>query len=189
MHHLFALLLALACLPGWAINKCRLPDGSTAFSDRPCPEAAKGERIRVTPTPAAPGAAQAAQTQLERDKWRAEVAAAISGRRILIGMTERELQEAIGLPELTNTDNIQGKVLKQLVYRQNTGTIYVYIREGVVSSVQDRPGATTKRREPEPCHSDREVANAFTAASSITLPEAQRREKLAIAREMRDCRR
>ncbi len=53
------LVLALACAPAWAINKCTLPGGKVVFQDLPC--AGAGEEITVRPAsgtaPAVPASA------------------------------------------------------------------------------------------------------------------------------------
>ncbi len=49
--------LALACVPAWAVNKCKTPEGKTVFQDLPC-ATGQGEKIEVRPASgSAPSAA------------------------------------------------------------------------------------------------------------------------------------
>ena len=59
---------------------------------------------------------------------------------VIIGMTESELIKAIGEPQSVNNTKTANGVSKQMVYKDN---LFVYIDDGVVSSVQNKSTSQT----------------------------------------------
>lgn len=185
---LFATLaVAVAAVaPAWAINKCVGPGGQVTFQDAPC--AGAGERLNVRPSGGRDDAAAEldARAQLSRLKQQADMADAIRRRQPMVGMTERQLKDAMGEPTTLNADNYNGRQRSQWVYRRPAETWYVYTENGVVQSFQHRPNtaaAASSRRCPSPM----EIEAMETRASSITLSERERASLQRELREMRNC--
>ena len=184
-----AALLTLATAPAWAVNKCTGPDGAVVFQDAPC--AGKGEVLKVSPamghaTSAAPsdGAARA-RAELAAINMRAETRAAIERGEPLVGMTEAELQQAMGNPSRANLANYNGAQHNQLIYERGGRTWYVYTDGGVVRSIQNTASIGGASKVAVRCPSNMEIRSMETSASSITLSEAervQRRKEIAAAR-------
>ena len=55
MMRTLALLLALACTPAWAINKCVDPKGNVSYSDKPCPSGQARSTVETRETWTTPG--------------------------------------------------------------------------------------------------------------------------------------
>lgn len=170
-------LLAVALLVSGAAGadtmyRCKTPDGSLALQQTPCSTKDAGERIKQRHVP----------TTEVGENIRARMQRNASGE-----MTEADLFARYGLPAIVNTDVVDGQVSRQYVYRFPTGTQYFYSRGGVIYASQDRPGEA--RREPQPCHSAREIRSAEVDASSIRLTTDQRREALDRVEKMKGCRR
>lgn len=182
----------LSATPAWAINKCTGPDGKVVFQDAPCADG-KGEKlnIRSTSAPAASvGATGDAQARLEKMKRDNEMAEAIRTRKPLVGMTLAQLQEAMGLATKVNANNYNGTQSEQVIYERPQETWLVYTRNGVVDSIQHRPGApigSTPSRATGPCPTQHEINNAITSASSMTVSDAERAERWKTIRAMQAC--
>lgn len=182
--------IALAAGPGWAINKCTDASGKVSFQDAPC--AGKGGEINVRPAsgrakPVAADEAQARLSQLKRDN---EMSAAIRTHRPLVGMTMAQLKSAMGSPTQVNANNYNGSQNDQVIYERAQETWLVYTRDGIVESVQHRPGAPigigTARRT-DPCPSQHDIKSAITSASSLALSDVERSERWKSIREMQGC--
>lgn len=64
---------------------------------------------------------------------------ALERRQPLVGMTEDELQMALGKPEKVNSHTGSGGQGQQRIYERNGRTYYVYTDgTGVVTSIQDQ---------------------------------------------------
>lgn len=192
MKHLFAAiaLLAALCAPAWAINKCTGPDGKMTYQDAPC--MAGGVKLDVRPasghvSAAAQGEARARVDRLKRET---DMAEAIRTQKPLVGMTMAQLQEAMGPATKVNADNYNGTLRDQVIYEHPQETWYVYTRNGVVESIQHRPGSpigAAPARATGPCPTSHEINNAITSASSITLSESERVERWRAIRAMQSC--
>ncbi len=192
------ILLALACAstfattPAWAVNKCKGPDGKTVFQDTPCADGS-GERVRINSNgnPVSPSANADAKQSIANLKAQNDMAAAIRERRPLVGMTLKQLNEAMGTPTRVNADNVAGNTSDQVIFERSNETWLVYTRNGVVESIQHRPGApigyAPAERSSRRCPTNLEIENAKTSASSITLTDAQRAEKMQLVRDMQSC--
>lgn len=187
------ILIAAALLlssQAWAINKCTGPDGRQVYQDAPC--AGQGEKMDIRPSTGAPDPSQQAEAQAKRAKLKLdnEMAEAIRMKRPLVGMTIAQLQEAMGQPTKVNANNYGGTQSDQVIYERSNETWLVYTRNGVVESIQHRPGAptgATPARSSGPCPSQHDINNAITAASSISLSETERAERWKTIRVMQAC--
>lgn len=194
MLRLIALSVAIWAVtyPAWAVNKCTGPDGKVAFQDAPCADG-KGEKLNIRATSAtganvvATGDAQARLDKMKRDN---EMAEAIRTHKPLVGMTVAQLQEAMGLATKVNANNYNGTQTEQVIYERPQETWLVYTRNGVVESIQHRPGApigAAPVRATGPCPTQHEINNAITSASSMTVSDAERAERWKTIRVMQAC--
>jgi hypothetical protein len=118
-------------------------------------------------------------------EWRSQVNAAIARGEPLVGMTRAELDRAMGAPTKVNADNYGGRLKDQIIYDRPRQSWYVYTEDGIVTSIQHRPGVTQTTRAGVACPSPMEIRSMETSASSITLSEeerVQRRKEIAEAR-------
>ena len=101
-------------------------------------------------------------------------------------MTFPQLEQAMGLPNRINTGEYKSGSTQQRIYERGQTTWYVYIDEALVTAVQTsvNPGA---KSNPTICPSSVELRAAETSASSITLSDAEKVERLKQIREMRNC--
>ena len=185
-----AALLATLCAPAWAINKCTGADGKVSFQDAPCAGAGVTLDVRPAsgnPLPAAQGEAQARVEKIKRDTAMDE---AIRLEKPLVGMTVAQLQRAMGTATKVNANNYNGTLRDQLIYERPQETWYVYTRDGVVDSIQHRPGVPiggAPIRTAVQCPTPHEITSAVTSASSITLSEAERVERRREIQIMKAC--
>lgn len=188
----FFLIAVLLVAPAWAVNKCTGADGKVTFQDAPCADG-KGETLHIRSAPRladssfATGEAQARLEKMKRDN---DMAEAIRTRKPLVGMTVAQLQEAMGLATKANADNYNGTQREQLIYERAQATWYVYTRNGMVESIQHRPGApmgAQPARATGSCPTRHEIKNAITSASSISLSEGERAERWKTIRAMQAC--
>jgi len=188
-----AVLLALTCLsvlPAWAINKCTI-DGQVVFQDAACP--GKGESLNVRPASGhsnASTAESAARTKMEiaTVEWRSKVNSAIARSEPLVGMTRFELDKAMGAPTKVNADNYGGRLKDQIIYDRPRQSWYVYTEDGIVTSIQHRPGISQASAEPAVrCLSSMEIRSLETSASSITLSDKERVQRRKEIAELRRC--
>lgn len=180
----------LLCSQTWAVNKCTGADGRQVYQDAPC--AGQGTKMDIRPSTGTPDPSQQADAQAKRAKLKLdnEMAEAIRAKRPMVGMTSAQLQEAMGQPTKVNANNYGGTQADQVIYERSNETWLVYTRNGVVESVQHRPGAPTgsaPARASGPCPSQHDINNAITAASSISLSEAERAERWRSIRVMQTC--
>lgn len=184
--------IAIVVLPAWAINKCTQADGSVAFQDAPC-SGGKAEAITVHP---ASGHAQAvsktdaaakAAANTSAVNARFEVRQAIERREPLIGMTIEELDQAMGKPDRANLANYDGRPHNQLIYERGTRTLYVYTDGGRVKAIQNGESIAGTRKANVKCPSPMEIRSMETSASSITLSEEERVERLRQIWEAKKC--
>jgi len=137
-----AVSLATA-LPASAIQKCTGPDGKISFQDAPCANG-RGEKLLVRPASGQGGGSAAtadAQGRVQKIKRDNEMAEAIRTHKPLVGMTVAQLNEAMGPATKVNADNYNGTQREQVIYERPSESWYVYTRNGMVESIQHRPGA------------------------------------------------
>lgn len=180
----------LVCAPAWAVNKCTGADGKVSFQDAPC--AGKGETLTVRPSGGtAPVAGSAAALKAEADvaaiHRRADIRVSIERREPMVGMTTAELEEAMGQPDRSNFANYNGKQHNQLIYERGERTLYVYTDGGHVIGFQDAESVGRSRRSAQRCLSATEIRALETSASSITLGDAERAERLRQIGDAKRC--
>jgi hypothetical protein len=185
-------MIALAIISGapvWAINKCTI-DGQVVFQDAACP--GNGETLNVRPASGHSNAStseSAARTKMEiaTVEWRSKVNAAIASGEPLVGMTRMELDKAMGAPTKVNANNYSGRLKDQIIYDRPRQSWYVYTEDGIVTSIQHRPGVEPTRTVSMNCPTPMEIRAMETSASSIRLSEAERVERLKQIGEARKC--
>lgn len=111
-----AALIALACAaaaPAWAVNKCTV-NGKVVYQDAPCStQSQKAEPMKVWDSRLVDG-----------------------GGKVRVGMTEEEVIRAWGKPSHVNTTITAAGTRKQLVYGSSGERQYLYLDEGVLTSIQ-----------------------------------------------------
>jgi hypothetical protein len=118
-----AFVLAVAAGPTAAQYKCTSPAGAVTYQQTPCVGLARAEPLTLLPAePDAP----------ERIRM------AIAEQRVVVGMTRAEVdRSARRPPDAVNTSVRAGTVDHQLVYRRAAGPLYVYLTDGIVTSLTD----------------------------------------------------
>jgi len=164
------LILLLTAAPALGLSqqvyKCSGPGGQAVFQQAPC-GVSPGGPIEVSPGNVVEGRpAGEAKVRAEAERG-ATVRSATARGQLLPGMTVAELQQVMGSPTVVNTDNVNGSVRQQHVYRGADGSSrYVYVKDGVVTSLQDRPAVP---RAPRPgCHPPADIDNARFELGSVT---------------------
>lgn len=128
MMRIVVLLLGSLALPAlsFAAFKCESADGKVMFTDQPCPSNHTSETITVKKEK------KSTYTPLPRNCDNYDVA-----DKINIGMTEAAAHDACGYPDdINRTQNAYG-TQEQWVYGTFPHSAYVYIENGVVTSIQD----------------------------------------------------
>lgn len=188
---LAAALLATAA-PTWAVQKCTGPDGKVTFQDAPC-AGGTGEKLNIRPASGQGGgnaATAQAQARLEKLKRDNEMSEAIRTHKPLVGMSEAQLQEAMGPATKVNANNYKGVQSAQVIYERPTESWYVYTTNGFVESIQHRPGAplgSAPVAANTRCPTEFEIKNAITSASSMTLSASERTARWQAIRDMQAC--
>lgn len=185
----FALLAATGLASAQTMFKCTGADGRVAFQQAPCDTArgGKAEALRVPQANVVEGN-PAGEASLRSEAARAQaVRLALARGQLTTGMTEAEVVQLLGQPAVVNTDNVEGRVSRQLVYRYPDGsTRYVYTRDGYTYASQERPG-TGRARQPErrSCFTDGEIHSANVEAGRITYTEGQKARNRAEVERMK----
>lgn len=155
---LIAPVLLIAAMPAYAqVFRCKLQDGSVAYQDTPC---AAGEQKKVAspasgsaPSADAPPPIDYKQKLNELDRRR-NIREAIAAGTPMVSMTRAELDSAMGRPDGVNTGQYGDSSQDQLIYRRGSRTFYVYVKDGVVTSIQNRQGTQTAQRKACPTELD-----------------------------------
>ena len=143
--------MATVGAPVWAQYKCTSPSGQVSFQQQPCAGQQRQQALdlKTLPPPSAgTPAPDFAKQNAELDK-RLAIRAAIEERRPVVGMTVSELQLAMGAANNVNRSQAGDVVSDQHVYQRGARTVYVYTRNGVVTSIQD----TASGQASAPSHS------------------------------------
>jgi hypothetical protein len=115
MRYLIALALAVTS-PAWAQYKC--PGG--VFQQQPCEG---GEKLNLQKAPPSDG----------RENIRAFMAKGWASE----GMTRAEVVRVWGRPATSNRSSYEGRWSEQMVYRWPDKTVYLYLRDDVVTSFSE----------------------------------------------------
>ena len=101
-------------------------------------------------------------------------------RKPAIGMSEAQLRKVMGNPKKINANNYQGNQHDQWIFEKGNDRYYVYVDDGIVSSIQHRPDEAAIFRPPKrECATELQIRNARVAANSITISPKEREEKQA----------
>lgn len=182
-----ALLITLALLLGFGlasaqtIYRCTAPDGRVSIQQALC-DTHKGAKAQAMAVPQANVAEAHAGEALRAMEMRV----AIARGQIVEGMTEAEVRQVMGQPYVVNTDRIEGRVNRQLVYRFADGsTRYVYTRDGVTYATQDRPGLPRPPEPRRPCFTDEQIQGADANAGSLLHSGAEQARRRAEVQRMK----
>lgn len=127
-----AALLFLA-LGAQAQYKCVDASGATVFQQTPCPVGAK--QSAVGPKPAAPPAS--APTRWVDPSRPEKIRKAVQEGYVEVGMTFEEVYRIAGRPpDRSNTTTTARGTRVQQIYEMPNRTVYVYLEQDVVTSVQ-----------------------------------------------------
>lgn len=184
--------LAIWCSHAAAVNKCTGPDGKVVFQDAPCE--GKGETVKVWSSgPASSTATNADQpnerarrkAEIEGINRRADIRAAMERGEPMVGMTRQQLEQTLGAPDRVNASNYSGVLKDQIIFDRPGQSWYVYTENGIVTSIQHRPSIS--RAPAVRCPSPQEIRSMETSASSITLSDRERVERLRQIGEAKRC--
>lgn len=190
---LAALLLPIGSI---AANKCTV-DGKTVYQDTPC--ASGGAKVDTRANGAiaedeepAPERGRAyrregGERQERRKVDHQAVTLGMATGKPVVGMTQNQLNIAMGSPNRRNTGDYGSTQSDQLIYERQGITYYVYVRDGVVSSVQSSEGYRTSVGSSKRCPTSIEIRNMQTTANSDSINESQRRELLREIRSAKNC--
>lgn len=185
-----ALVVATSAATAQTMFKCTGADGRVSFQQAPCEthKGAKAEPMAVPQANVVEGN-PAGEAGLRSEAQRAQaVRLAIARGQLVTGMTEAEVVRLMGQPAVVNTDNFEGRVSRQLVYRYPDGsTRYVYTRDGLTYASQDRPGTGHARQveQRRTCFTDGEIHSANVEAGRITYTEGQKARNRAEVERMK----
>jgi hypothetical protein len=167
-----------------AVFKCTGPGGAVTYQETPC--AVGGVRLAAdsstgravaTSVPSGSGAGPSAAANNR-------ILTAMANGEPAIGMTREQLVQTLGHPQRANLGQYGDSRQDQLIYERPGGTLYVYIRDEKVRSIQNSLGY---KSPPKNCPSPLEIRNAETAAGSITLSDDERRLKQRQVERMKRC--
>lgn len=119
----YAPLLALViplCVTAGNVYECESESGTRIYSDRPC------EPGQVSETQ------QNDSSDEREDDWQPRNPQAAE-----IGMSRSELRDVAGEPTTINRTRTQHMEREQWVYRFGRTVYYIYVVDGVVTSIQD----------------------------------------------------
>lgn len=169
------------------VYKCTV-NGKTVYADSPCGAQATVVQIQRAPAP------MTADERAEKAGWaelrnqmerRSNVRSAVNSGEPAISMSEADLYHAMGRPTRTNTGNYNGTIQNQLIYDRHDRTWYVYLTNGIVTSIQNTERIGRKKKE---CLSSTELRKLEVSASSITVQGTARGEALRKEiNEAKDC--
>lgn len=130
-------LLAALSGPTWAINKCTGANGATVYQDQPCEGAKTVNLSGVGKGDPNSAGANYWSREISRLKRNDKVEAAVSGGEVFVGMNAEEARRAWGSPTKNNVSTGSYGKHEQWVYRRSgQRSQYVYVQNGVVTSVQ-----------------------------------------------------
>lgn len=183
---LLAALTAGATAAHAQVYKCPDASGRTVIQEVPCID---GQKIKVRPATGYdnPENARAAEQRAGRQGSNQAILAAIAAGRPEVGMSEANLDMALGSPNQRNRANYQGQLSEQWVYQRHDGTWYVYVQNGVVDAFQFQERGGSARRSERQCLNSMEIRNLETSASSVTISPERKRELQRQVAEAKAC--
>jgi hypothetical protein len=168
--------------------KCTGADGRVSFQQAPCDthKGAKAQAMEVPQANVVEGN-PAGEANLRAEAQRAQaVRLAIARGQLVSGMTEAEVVQLLGRPLVVNSDNVEGRVSRQLVYRYPDGSArYVYTRNGLTYASQERPSTRPLVEQRRKCFTDGDIHSANVEAGRITYTEGQKARNRAEVERMK----
>lgn len=171
-----ALLFAAAPAAAQTLFKCTAADGRVTFQQQACASTqGHGQAVNVQPANVVEGDPAGDAGVRASAARNAAVRSATARGQLVYGMSTQELQQVMGAPSVVNTDEFNGRVRQQHVYRSADGaTRYVYTQDGQVTGVQVRPGVAPTPRPG--CRQASEINSArFELSSRTRTPEEKAR--------------
>lgn len=111
-----------------AAYKCTGPDGKVTFTDQPCMKSESSEAIDIEAKKKRKSGYQSLPSSCSARE---------ASREISIGMTEDEVYKTCRYPDDINRTRSADYEHEQWVYGEFPRTTYIYIENGVVTSMQD----------------------------------------------------
>jgi hypothetical protein len=146
--------------PAHAQFKCKKADGSVTFQQTFCDPAEQQERIRLyeaKPNPVSISAGTEYKLKAAELERRRQISLAITSGQPMVSMTRQELDRAMGDPDKINAAQYGSSLQDQMIYYRDGRTIYVYTKDGVVTSIQIMEGSPVAARQTKACPSSREI--------------------------------
>lgn len=172
MRTTFIIALMTCAASSHAQFKCVGPNGAVSFQQAPCAQKERQQALdfkALPPTSAGPSPESIAKANAAKnadlDK-RLAIRAAIEERRPMVGMTIDELGQAMGTPTVENRAQYGTEMQDQLIWYRNGRTIYVYTKNGLVTSIQDVAGAPTQKKQGT-CLNSRQIRDLEIEASTF----------------------
>lgn len=172
-----ALAALLLAAPAWGqVYKCPDASGRTVIQQIPC---TGGQAVDVKPASgqATPQAAGAAQARLGKMQHENRMAEAIRTGQPMLGMTVKQLNQAMGGADKVNITKHGDVRTEQVIFYRPKGTWYVYTKNGVVDSIQFQDGPPpghARGAAQRWCPSSHELRNLEVSASSGLATEGQK---------------
>ena len=167
----------LLAAPAWGqVYQCPDAGGRTVIQQVPC-MGGKAMDVRPASGHAAPQAAEEAQARLARMQPDNRMAEAIRIGKPLVGMTTRQLSQAMGVADRVNTTIQGGARTEQVIFHRPQGTWYVYTKDGVVDTIQFQDGPAPGHARgawPRWCPSSHELRNLEISATSALATDGQK---------------
>jgi hypothetical protein len=187
----FVAMAAISAAPVWAQYKCTDPaTGQVSFQQQPCsgPQRQQALELKTVPPPAAGmPAPDFGRKNAELDK-RLAIRTAIEEGRPMVGMTASELQMTMGTASTVNRTQSGDTISDQHVYPRGGRTVYVYVKGGVVTTIQDTSSGQSTAAVAGKCLSKRELWNLEVEASRSEIRDnepvqARYRQRIALAKD------
>lgn len=158
---LAASAFVIAAAPALAdVYRCQQASGGVAYQDTPC---ATGTQKKIdSPASGAPKVAASSAPpdyKLQRAdlEQRSLIKDAISSGVPMVSMTRAELNEAMGRPDKVNSGQYGSTFQDQLIYSRRGRTLYVYTKDGVVTSIQNTEGGAPATQRGKQCPSANDI--------------------------------
>jgi hypothetical protein len=184
MKHWLLLAFLMAAPSAWAINKCTQPDGRVVYQEAAC-EGGRKVDVSAAGRGTTAGGAKHWSAELAAVDHRIRVREAINRGEPVVGMSEAELQQAMGAPTRANLGDYEGQRNDQLIYERPGRTWYVYVQDGRVRSVQTSLSGRRGAPAQEHCPAPLTLRNMETSAASRSLGDEERAERLREIGEIR----
>ncbi|MGB7479640.1 MAG: DUF4124 domain-containing protein [Burkholderiaceae bacterium] len=150
-------MLLISSAASAQVYKCHV-DGKTVYTDAPC-DVGSQQVKKIDVPPSDPEGETVARLELAAQKRRLQMREAIQAGVPMVSMTQSELAEALGAPNRINTGDYASGSHDQLIYDRGDRTWYVYVTNGVVSSVQNTERIGSRHWQRAPCPTAIDIRN------------------------------